>query len=173
MRYLILLLLPLHTLGQSTDKPFHELGRFLEGDWNSHAEDCIGLGEGTRSCAWILDSTCLHIRNYSETPSPDGSPPSIHRDWTFLTYDAINDLLVLREFHNESYVNRYAADSISADRRVFVFNSTDLQNVPSGWRARVTIRITGSDRFVETFELASPGQALKPYVVGSWRRTTD
>ena len=44
-----------------------------------------------------------------------------------------------------------------------VFNSESLENIPAGWRARETWRITGADSFVEAFELAEPGKDFTIY----------
>lgn len=134
-------------------------------------EDCIGVGTATRSYEWILDRNFVHIRNHSETPSADtAEAPNVHMDWGFLSYDQIRKKVIFREFHNEAYVNQYVLDSISSDKKHLVFNSEALENVPAGWRARVTIIITGDDTFLEFFELARPGMGFETYLKGTWTR---
>jgi hypothetical protein len=58
-------------------------------------------------------------------------------------------------------LRKYAA--IPTGSSEIVFNSESLENIPAGWRARETWRITGDDSFVEVFELAEPGKDFTVY----------
>jgi hypothetical protein len=60
---------------------------------------------------------------------------------------------VLRQFHQEGFVNQF----VMAPRQQggpIVFESEALENLRSGWKARETYEVVSPDEFVETFELA-------------------
>ena len=45
---------------------------------------------------------------------------------------------VFRQFHGEGFVNQYTLDSLSGDKKMLVFVSEAIENIPQGWRARET-----------------------------------
>lgn len=45
--------------------------------------------------------------------------------------------------------------------RTFVFVSEAIENIPAGFKTRLTCRIVDPDTFEQTFDLAPPGQELK------------
>lgn len=51
-----------------------------------------------------------------------------------------------------------------------MFTSESVENVPSGFRARETLRLMGPDRLEETFELAPPGKDFSIYSSSSLTR---
>ena len=77
---------------------------------------------------------------------------------------------MLRQFHVEGYVNEYKMENVSADRKTFVFNSFEIENIPNGWRARETYQIISADEYVETFELAAPGKDFTVYSKATMKR---
>jgi hypothetical protein len=77
---------------------------------------------------------------------------------------------VLRQFHIEGFVNQFAAERISEDRRTIVFVSTAIENIAPGWRARETYRIPNDNEFVETFALAEPNHDFNTYSETHFRR---
>jgi hypothetical protein len=42
-----------------------------------------------------------------------------------------------------------------------VFVTERIENIPAGWRAKETYKILNEDEFVEIFESAEPGKALR------------
>lgn len=52
----------------------------------------------------------------------------------------------------------------------FVFESEAFENVPEGWRARVTLRVIDDDHFEEMFELAPKGKDLATFLENRWTR---
>ncbi len=44
-----------------------------------------------------------------------------------------------------------------------MFTTEAIENIPSGWRARETYVIHGTDEFEEIFELAAPGKDFETY----------
>ncbi len=53
---------------------------------------------------------------------------------------------------------------------VLSFLSESVGNLPAGYRARETYRITGPNSFVDRFEIAEPGKDFEPYTETSFRR---
>jgi hypothetical protein len=76
---------------------------------------------------------------------------------------------VLRQFHQEAFVNQYLMVPTSAAGTV-VFESEALENVPAGWKARETYQVVSADEFVETFELASGAGPYEVYSRARFKR---
>jgi hypothetical protein len=51
-----------------------------------------------------------------------------------------------------------------------VLESEQMENVPTGWRARYTYSLVSADGFRELFELNPDGNGFKPYVTGRYMR---
>ncbi len=141
--------------------------RFMVGEWTGIAEGQAGQGTVTRSYRFVLGERFLHEQNVSTYPAqPKNRKGEVHEHWSFFSRDRARRALVLRQFHQEGFVNQYALAGGAAPG-VLVFESEALENAPSGWRARETYRVLSGDEFEETFELA-PGDG--PYEVYSTTR---
>lgn len=67
--------------------------------------------------------------------------------------------LVLRQFHVEGFVNTYRHCRSSGDpNRHTDSRDESLEDSNNAWKARETYQFLPDDGFVETFELAPPGQ---------------
>jgi hypothetical protein len=77
---------------------------------------------------------------------------------------------ILREFHSEGFINQYVIDSLSADNKTMIFVSEAIENIPPGWRARLSFRIQNENEFHETFELAAPGKDFSIFLENKWTR---
>jgi hypothetical protein len=138
--------------------------RFLEGEWTGSAEGQPGIGTVHRTYQFVLQSRFLHERNVSAyAPRQPNTAGELHEHWSLWSHDRRRRGLVLRQFHQEGFVNQYfqVLDASSAQR--LVFESESIENIPAGFRARETYDLTGPDSFVETFELAAPGQDFELY----------
>jgi hypothetical protein len=93
----------------------------------------------------------------------------VHEDWGFVSYDSVRKTLVLRQFHIEGFINQFVVQSESRNEIVFV--SEAIENIPSGWRARETYRVSGPDEFIERFDLAEPGKDFELYSETRFRRS--
>lgn len=145
--------------------------RFLEGEWRGSAEGEPGTGTVRRSYQFVLGARYLHERNVSSyDPKEAATPPEVHEHWSFLSYDRQRQRLVLRQFHQEGFVNQYIQVLEATTPQRIVFESEAIENIPSGWRARESYDLTGPDTFTETFELAAPGQEFAVYSKSSLRR---
>jgi hypothetical protein len=126
----------------------------------------------------VLGGRFLHERNVSAyAPKEAGKPGELHEHWSFLSYDKRRKTLVLRQFHQEGFVNQYAlappaavpSTDVAGPRRL-VFVSEAFENLDASWRARETYEFNTVDEFVEIFELAEPGKEFEVYSRNVFRR---
>jgi hypothetical protein len=136
--------------------------RFLVGTWEGTSSGQPGNGTVRREYRLILRDRFIEGRSTSTYPPQEKNPKGeVHEDIAYISYDRISKAFKLRQFHIEGFVTVYvAAPNVSPE---VVFNSESLENIPAGWRARETYRITGDDSFVEVFELAEPGKDFTVY----------
>jgi hypothetical protein len=145
--------------------------RFLEGEWNGTAEGEPGVGTVHRSYQFVLNHRFLHERNASAySPKQPNTPGELHQHWSFISFDKQRKRLVLRQFHQEGFVNQYVLDAEQTNPHRLVFVSEAFENLDGRWRARETYEMKSPDEFVETFELAEPGKEFQVYSRSSFRR---
>lgn len=142
--------------------PFEPVA-FLVGRWEGTSEGQPGKGTLRREYERVLNGRFIRVRNRSEYPAQEKNPKGeIHEDEGFLSFDRSRKRLVLRQFHVEGFVNQYVQDDTGAADRV-AFTTESIENIPSGWRARETYIVHGTDAFEEVFELAEAGKAFEVY----------
>jgi hypothetical protein len=145
--------------------------RFLVGRWEGTSEGQPGSGTVQRSYEFILDGRYLHERNTSSyPPRAAGKAGEVHQHWSFLSYDRGRRALVLRQFHQEGFVNQYVMAPRGEPAADVVFESESFENLPAGWKARESYRVLAPDAFEETFELAGPGKPFELYSRARFRR---
>ncbi|MEN6561448.1 MAG: heme-binding beta-barrel domain-containing protein [Acidobacteriota bacterium] len=145
--------------------------RFFVGTWQGQGEGSPGSGRGFQTFEFILRGTFLQVRNKAVFDPQAGNPAGeVHEDMGVFSYDKARKTFVLRQFHVEGFVNQYVLEGLPADGRTFVFVSEAIENIPAGFKARLTYRIVDPDTFEQTFDLAPPGQDLKCYSKGTLKR---
>jgi hypothetical protein len=145
--------------------------RFMEGRWDGASEGQPGAGKVSRTYEFILEGRYLHERNTSTYPPPAaGKAGEVHRHWSFFSYDRGRKALVLRQFHQEGFVNQYVIKERGDGAGDLVFESESFENLPAGWKARETYRRLSADEFEETFELAAPARPFEVYSRTRFRR---
>lgn len=145
--------------------------RFLLGHWRGIASGQAGEGTAARSYEFVLGGRYIHERNVSTYPPQEKNPKGeVHEHWSMLSVDRARRTIVLRQFHVEGFVNQYALNAGLSTPTKLVFDSESFENFSSQWRARETYEILGPDEFVETFELAAPGEPLRVYSRNHFRR---
>lgn len=145
--------------------------RYFTGSWVGHETGASGIGKGTRTYEFALNDKYLFHKNKSvfepQEKNPDGE---IHEDWGFVSYDTNREKFILREFHSEGFVIGYILEDGEPNSKKLVFTSESVENVPEGFRARLTITILSDDEFLETFELASTGKEYSELLRNTWKR---
>jgi hypothetical protein len=144
--------------------------RFMVGTWTGEADGQAGKGTITRSYRFVLGDRFLHEQNTSTyPPQPKNPKGEVHEHWSFFSRDRARRTLVLRQFHQEGFVNQYVLASESPTGSL-VFETEALENVPAGWKARETYQVLSNDEFVETFELAPGAGPFEVYSKTRFKR---
>lgn len=124
---------------------------FLVGDWRGTTRGKPGEGTVERSCARTLNDRFVECRT-TVTYARE-----VHVERAFYSYDKVAKKLRLRQFHGEGFVNAYV------ESEPLVFVTTEIENIPAGWRARETYEPKSADSWTERFELAGPGKEFDVY----------
>jgi hypothetical protein len=159
--------------GQESTPPTDPWGpfRFFVGNWEGRGEGGPGVSTGEQTFAFILRGTYLHVRNKAVFPPQEKNPKGeTHEDWGIVSYDKARKTFVFRQFHVEGFVNQYVLETTPADGKTFVFVTEAIENIPAGFKARVTYKILDADAFEQTFDLAAPGQDFVCYSKGVMKR---
>jgi len=138
--------------------------RFLVGRWKGTVQGEAGNGTVTRSYEFTLGARFIEERNVSSYPAQDKNRKGeVHEHRSFISYDHRRHKLILRQFHQEGFVNTYVLNGAESAGNVLVFDSESFENLDPAYRARETYEVYSSDEFVETFEVAEPGKPLDLY----------
>jgi hypothetical protein len=138
--------------------------RFLLGRWNGTVQGESGNGTVTRSYEFTLGGRFIEERNVSTYPAQaKNRKGEVHEHRSFISHDRKRRTLVLRQFHQEGFVNTYTLNAAESTATVLVFDSESFENLDAGFRARETYEVYSSDEFVETFEVAEPDKPLDLY----------
>ena len=138
--------------------------RFLLGRWTGTVQGESGNGTVVRSYEFSLSNRFIEERNVSTYPVQERNRKGeVHEHRGFISYDKLRKKLVLRQFHQEGFVNTYVLNAAESTGNVLVFDSEAIENLGAGFKARETYEIYSSDEFVETFEVAEPGKPLDLY----------
>lgn len=149
--------------------------RSLQGQWQGQSSGQPGEqpGEGSvvRQYEFILNERFLHERNTSTYPPQEKNKMGeVHQHWSFFSFDKKRKTILFRQFHQESFVVTYVLNPAESSAKKLVFESKQLENVPSTWKARETYELISENEFVETFELAQDGQRFVVYSRAQFRR---
>jgi hypothetical protein len=145
--------------------------KYFVGKWTGKSEGQPGTGNYERSYQFVLNKKFIEINNKSTwLPTKENPKGEVHKDLGYISYDKARKTFVLRQFHIEGFVNQYRLDSISSDKKTIVFVSESIENIPNGWRAKETYRLTGNNEFTETFELAEPNKTFEVYTKAILKR---
>jgi hypothetical protein len=145
--------------------------RFLAGTWEGTVSGQSGSGTVTRSYEFILHDKFIQEKNTTTYPPQElNKTGEVHHHLGFLSYDSKRKTLMLRQFHEESFVNLYALNRTLGGPALLVFESESFENFDNSWKAKETYEIISADEFVETFELAPPGEAFEIYSRNHFKR---
>jgi hypothetical protein len=147
--------------------------RSLVGTWEGTAEGQAGAGTARRVYAFVLKDRYLHETNVSTyPPQAANTAGEVHEHWSFLSYDRGRKAMVLRQFHQEGFVNQYVLTTSESRPGRLVFTSEGFENLDNSWKARETYEIRSPDEFVEIFELQAPGKGFEVYSRSTFKRAT-
>ena len=154
----IFLLLPTFLLGQENEKKdIWEPFRFFVGSWEGTGQGQSGVSKIETEFKFVLSDNYLQVTNKAVFEPQEKNPEGeVHEDLGLISYDSSREKFVLRQFHVEGFVNQYVLDSLSSDGKVLVFVTESIENIPPGWRARLTYTVENEDELSSIFELAAP-----------------
>lgn len=150
------------------------LGRVaaLAGRWTGIGEGVPGTSAAQRTYLRDLNGRFVRAEARSVYPKQEkNAKGEVHDSLSLWSYDKARKLLVLRVFDSLGFASTYVQDRSASSTDVIVLESEQLENVPSGWRARYTYSLISQDEFRELFELNPDGKGFKPYVSGRYLRT--
>ena len=154
---------------QASQSPWSPV-EFMAGEWAGESEGQPGKGTVKRTYRFVLGDKFLHEQNVSTyLPQPKNEKGEVHEHWSLFSHDRARHTLVLRQFHQEGFVNQYAMLPLTAGGNV-VFESEALENIPASWKARETYEVVSPDEFIETFELSQDGKPFEVYSKARFRR---
>jgi hypothetical protein len=164
MLILVLMLAPVFANAQTATRDNLWLAfKPMIGKWTGEAEGKGGKGKFDRSYEFVLNGKFIEVKNKSAYPSGQVTRGEVHEDRAFVSYDKTRKTFVLRRFRMEGFVNQYKIELISPDKKLIVFKSENIENIPSGFRAREIYQFVNENEFVETFEMAEPGKDFEVY----------
>lgn len=138
---------------------------FMLGEWQGTSRGEPGEGKIERVCAKVLNDRFIECRTTVTYPAQTANPKGeVHVDRALFSYDKSTKMLRLRQFHGEGFVNTYAEGGPLS------FVTTEIENIPAGWRARETYELSSPDSWSERFELAGPGKDFKLYSASTLQR---
>jgi len=125
----------------------------------------------TRSYEFILRDKFIQEKNTTTYPPQEQNKAGeVHHHLGFLSYDSERKTLMLRQFHEESFVKLYALNQTASGPDLLVFESESFENFDNSWKAKETYEIISDEEFIEIFELAPPGEAFEVYSRNHFKR---
>ena len=131
---------------------------FLVGSWRGTSSGEPGDGSVSRVCERILNDRFVECRStVTYPPQEKNAKGETHVERAIYSFDRKAKKLRLRQFHGEGFVNSYV------EAAPLTFETSEIENIPAGWRARETYKPGSADLLEETFELAMPGKDFAAY----------
>ena len=145
--------------------------RFMLGEWKGTSHGDPGEGTVQRSYTLVLGGKFIQEKNVSTYPPQERNKSGErHEHLSLFGFDKDRKLITFRQFHQESFVITYVMNLNASSATKVVFDSEQLENVPSSWKARETYEILSPNEFVETFAIAEAGKTFETYSQNHFRR---
>lgn len=147
--------------------------RFMVGNWHGTVTGESGTGTVTRSYQFVLNDRFIQEHNTSSYAPTDKNPKGeVHEHLGMISYDRQRKVLMMRQFHPESFVNLYALNATASKDGLLEFESEDFENFDDAWKAKETYEVISKDEFIEIFELAPPGKPFEVYSRNHFKRVS-
>ncbi|WP_321308837.1 hypothetical protein [Marinifilum fragile] len=172
MKKLLFALLFIPLIGMAQDQKLPEHFSCLEyfmGNWKSETTGKAGKGIGKQSFTTEMNGRYITLNAETKfDPSEKYPEGELHIDKGYISFDGFRKKIIYRQFNIEGYVNQFVLDN--SKEGVFVFETEAIENVPKGFRARITFEIVNENTFKEGFELAAPGKDYSGCIYNTWKR---
>lgn len=147
---------------------------FLLGEWRGVGTGKWGTSAAELKYERLYEGVFIHGIGRSVYPKQKKNPSGeIHKTFDLYSFDKSLGTVVLRQFDNEGYVTTYYLNKTSSSDSRLEFVSSHLENVPSGWRARLTFEIKSDEEFVEYFELDTGKGKFENYLTNKFLRVSN
>ena len=148
--------------------------QILVGEWRGVGDGKWGNNSAERKYTWVFAKTFIHGFGRSVYPKQDRNKTGeSHETLDMYSFDDQRKTIVLRQFDNESFVTTYYLNLEASTAESLVFEAEHLENVPLGWRARVTFHFKGSDEFHEHFDLDTAKGWYERYLTTRFLKVSD
>ena len=145
----------------------------LIGKWRGVGRGRWGDSSAETEFAWTLDKHFIQGRGRSVYPRQEKNPDGeIHDYISIYSYDTHSGTIVMRELDNEGFAITYYLDKSSSKGNEWVFVAGQLENVPVGWKARLTLIFKAENEYHERFELDTNGKGYREYLTTQYLRVS-
>jgi len=145
--------------------------RVFLGRWQGQGEGQGGVSKGQQEWALALRDRYIEVSNLTVFDPQEKNPKGErHEDRGFISYDQGRKAYVFRQFHVEGFVNQYVCSTPCPAGKVFTFVSESIENLPAGFKARLTYEVLSNNEFRQTFDLAEPGKDFTCYSQGVMKK---
>ena len=145
--------------GQDVQRKAWDRLKQVVGNWEGTGEGTPGTSRIERHYEMILHDKFILTRNTSVfAPQEKNKKGETHEDLGVYSFDSGRKKVVLRQFHGEGFVNQYVLEEVRDGGDTLVFTTESVENGPPGFRARLTITLSGDNELAEDFELGFPGR---------------
>ena len=172
--YLIIVFIPLVLFSQSAEAedPWQTF-RYFMGKWQGSETSPSGDGQCEKEYRMILNNQYLYVSSRTVFPPQEKNPDGeIHEHWTLYSYDKNRKSYIARQYNSEGFITVLALSAESANTDTLIFHSEKLENLPEGFKARLTIIKTNQNEFKEIFEIAPPNQDYTQFSTNVWKRVS-
>ncbi len=147
---------------------------FLVGEWRGVGNGKWGNSSVERHYDLVLGETFIQGAGRSVYPRQDANKEGeTHESLDMYSFDQQRQTVVLRQFDNEGFVTTYYRNLSTSNQALLVFESEHLENVPSGWRARVSFELKGNDEFHEYFHLDTATGTFELYNTNRFLKVSE
>jgi len=168
-------------LGDESDPPWESAKAAyaalseLQGVWSGVGEGKWGTSSAEKTFAVVLDGKAICRSTRSVYPVQEHNPKGeVHTALTMITLANEDSELRLTEYDNEGFIARYLLDMTSSKANsVWVFELESGENLPPGFRARLTISTSDNTNYIEDFELDFSGKGYVTYLTNRLTRIGD
>jgi hypothetical protein len=168
----IVMFLPVVIFSQQEDKkdvwkPF----RHFIGKWDLDCKGKPGQAKGEGEFKFLPNEKYIQLSGkIAFEPNEKNKNGSVNEDFGILSFDSFRKKFVFRHFQTEGFIIQYVVDSISKDEKYFRMNSENIENIPPGFKTRITYRILDENNIYSVFELALPGKDYEVYVQNNFSK---
>jgi hypothetical protein len=153
----------------AAEHPLHELA-FLQGAWAGEIDGTLGSASGEREYRFIIRDRFL-LMMHDRDPQELARGDDVFEEWSVFSFDTQREVIVVREFLVEGFVNRYACEIDAEPMRLTC--ESEVVEGGAGITLRLRYEFADLDHFTETFEIFGPDGAMQVRMTGQWLRAGE